>query len=210
MMVWKEEIQLKHYPYHNVYKKDFATFHLYMKGLHKSDEAPPDMAPASFTYGKFPSTSTTTSTGTYSSANIHVLYIKHSVALAGLNKFETLYTNPGFAEFANILYTVFNSNKWGLAGLDSTSPNNQCQDLKCAYFKIYVLCLELLYCHLFLLISMMWQEISLPFNSLLFTICVKILPLAKKHIKKEKPIPEWKKLRTWMRHSIRCHLVFCC
>ena len=75
--------------FYNAYKKNPTTFHLpYTHPYNKTDEAPPDMAPASFTSGMFPIASTSTSTKTNSSANNDVFYMKYSVALAGLNNLE--------------------------------------------------------------------------------------------------------------------------
>ena len=60
-----------------------------MKCLHKSNEIPPDMALTSLISETFQTTNITTSTGTSSSAMNDVLYIKHNVILASLNKIET-------------------------------------------------------------------------------------------------------------------------
>ena len=65
------------------------------------------MAPVSFTSGTFSTASITTSTGAKSSANNNVLYIKHSVALAGLNKLEKQSMNPDIVEFVNVIHTMF-------------------------------------------------------------------------------------------------------
>ena len=96
-------------------KKNSITFYLpyihpYMKSLHKSDEAWLDMVHVSFTAGAFPTASTTTSSGTNSSANNDVLYIKHSIALAGLNKLETESMNWDIAELANVFHAMFSLN----------------------------------------------------------------------------------------------------
>ena len=95
------------------------------------------MAFLPFTSEPFPTTSTTTSTRTNSSANSDVFYIKCSLTLAGLNKLETQSMNSDIEELANVFLTL-----WGVAGLNSISPNTQCEDLQCVYFKIYVFCLE--------------------------------------------------------------------
>ena len=68
-----------------------------MKSLHKLDEIPLDVSPASLTSGTFSTASTTTSTRTNSSANNNAFYIKCSIELAGLNKLETHSTNPDIA-----------------------------------------------------------------------------------------------------------------
>ena len=81
-----------------------------MKSLHKFNEKSPDMAPVSLTSGTFQSTGTTTSMSTNSSAYNNVLYIKYSVALAGLNKMETKSTNPDIAELANVICITINLN----------------------------------------------------------------------------------------------------
>ena len=64
------------------------------------------MALASLISGTFQPKSTTTSTGTNSSANNGVLYIKHSVALACLNKLKKQSTNPDILELANVFHTI--------------------------------------------------------------------------------------------------------
>ena len=92
----------------NACKKKSTTFHLpcthcYINCLNKSGEASLDMAPASLTSETFPTASTVTSTGTNSTVNNYVLYIKCSVALAGLNKLETQSTNQDIAELANFI-----------------------------------------------------------------------------------------------------------
>ena len=55
-------------------------------------------------------------------AELDILYIKCSGAIAGLNKLEIQATNPDIAELANIFYTIFNLYYWGFVGLDSKSP----------------------------------------------------------------------------------------
>ena len=66
------------------------------------------MVPVSFTSGTFPPANSTISTGTYSSANNDMTYIKYCIALAGLNKLETQSMNLDTAELANVLCTIFN------------------------------------------------------------------------------------------------------
>ena len=76
------------------------------KSLHKSDEAPSDMTPISFTSGTFPEANTTTSTST----NYGVLHIKHSVAHADLIKLEAQSMNPDIAQLTNVFHTILNLN----------------------------------------------------------------------------------------------------
>ena len=92
-----------------------------MKVLNKSDVAPPDMAPASFTSEFFLTASTITCTSSNSRSNNDVLYIMHSVALAGQNKLETQSMNPDIAELSNVFNTMFKLNIWGITDLDSLS-----------------------------------------------------------------------------------------
>ena len=81
-----------------------------MKKLHKSNRTPPDMAPRSFTTGTYQTVSTMTLTGPSSGTTNDVLYIKHSVTIAGLNKLETQAMNLDIAEFVNVFHTIFNLN----------------------------------------------------------------------------------------------------
>ena len=80
--------------FYGAYKQNPTTFclldtHSYMKSLHNSNETPPDMAATSLTSETYQTVSTMTSTGTSSSNTNDILCIKHSVAMAGLNKLET-------------------------------------------------------------------------------------------------------------------------
>ena len=70
-------------------RKPSPYAHQQIKSLHKLDEAPPDMDPASLTSETFWNESATTSTGTGSSTNNDELWIKYYIALAGLSKLET-------------------------------------------------------------------------------------------------------------------------
>ena len=124
-----------------------------MKSLHRSIETPPDIVPASLFSGTFQLARTTTSTGTSSSATNDVLYIKHSVALTGLNKLETQSINPDIAELDNVFYNTFNLNKWGIAGMNFTSPKIQYRNMQCAYLKIIISSLDFLLLSLCLLTS---------------------------------------------------------
>ena len=118
MLVWKEGLWLEHYLYthfYGAYKQSPTTFclpdtHPYMKKLHNSNKIPPDTAPTSITSGTYQTVSATTSTGSSSGTTHDVLCIKHSVAIAGLNKLETKSTNPEVAELTNVFCTMFNSN----------------------------------------------------------------------------------------------------
>ena len=85
---------------HDAYKQNPTTFCLpytYPLSLHKSNETSPDMAPTSPTSDTFQTTSTTASPGTSPSTTNDVLYIKHFVALASLNKLETKSINQDIA-----------------------------------------------------------------------------------------------------------------
>ena len=81
-----------------------------MKSLHKSNGTPPDMAPTSLTSEMYQTVSTTTLTGSSSGTTNDVLYIKYSVAIAGLNKLQTQAMNLDIAELANDFHTMFNLN----------------------------------------------------------------------------------------------------
>ena len=99
--------------FHNDYEQNPTTFclpytHPYMKSLHKLDETPPDMAPASITSGFFLTKSIITSTIMNTSANNDVLHIKCLIAFTGLNKLKTQFTNLEIAQIANIFCTMFN------------------------------------------------------------------------------------------------------
>ena len=79
-----------------------------MMSVYNSSTFPPDMALSSLASETFSTASTSTSTGTNPSANNYVLYIIHSVALAGMNKLETQSTNPDIAKLVNVFHTTFN------------------------------------------------------------------------------------------------------
>ena len=64
-----------------------------MKSLNQSDNVPHEKASASSSAVTFPTTGTTTLTGTNSSANNNMLDIEHSIALTDLNKLATQSTN---------------------------------------------------------------------------------------------------------------------
>ena len=57
-----------------------------MKNLHNSNEIPPDMTQTSINSGTYQTVSTMTSAGSGSATANDVLCIKHSAAVAGLNK----------------------------------------------------------------------------------------------------------------------------
>ena len=105
--------------FHGSYKQSPITFHLsethpQIKSLHESNGTPPNVAPTSLIYETYQTVSTTTSTGSHLGTSNDVLYIKHSVAIAGLNKLETQATKPDFAELDNVFC--------GVVGLVSKSP----------------------------------------------------------------------------------------
>ena len=75
-----------------------------MKSLHKSNETPHDMAPMSITSRTFETVSITTSTGTSYSVTNNEFYMKHSVALVGLNKLETQSMTPDIVESPNVFH----------------------------------------------------------------------------------------------------------
>ena len=68
-----------------------TTFHLldthpYMKSLHNPNEIPPDMIPTFINSETYQTASTVTSARSGSGDSNDVLYIKLSIAVAGLNK----------------------------------------------------------------------------------------------------------------------------
>ena len=65
---------------------------------------------AFLTFWSFQIASTTTATGSNSKTHNDTIYIKYSVALAGLNKLETQSMNPHIAELANVFCIIFNIN----------------------------------------------------------------------------------------------------
>ena len=81
-----------------------------MKNVHESNRKPPDMTPTSLTSKTYQTISTIASTRSSSNTITDVLYIKHSVAIAGLNKFDAQATNTDIAEFANVFCTMFDLN----------------------------------------------------------------------------------------------------
>ena len=72
-----------------------------MKSLHKSNETPHDMAPMSITSRPF---QTVSITGTSYSVTNNEFYMKHSVALVGLNKLETQSMTPDIVESPNVFH----------------------------------------------------------------------------------------------------------
>ena len=101
------------------------------------------MATTSLISGTYQTASTMTLTGSSYGNTNDVLCIKHSVAIAGLNKFETKSMNPEIEKLANAFHTMLDLNQWGIVGLDFTSPLLQYQDLQYACFKIFISSLEL-------------------------------------------------------------------
>ena len=75
-----------------------------MKSLHKSNEILPDMSSTSLTSGTYQTVSIMTLGRPSSDATIDVLYINHSVAIAGLSKLKPQSTNPDNAEFAIVFH----------------------------------------------------------------------------------------------------------
>ena len=68
------------------------------------------MTPAFFTSGSFPAASTTTSFPNNFIADSDMLYIKCSVAFAGLNKVETQSTNLDISKNVIFFHTMLNLN----------------------------------------------------------------------------------------------------
>ena len=101
--------------FHGSNKQNPTTFclpetHPYIKSLHKLNGIPLDMTPTSLISGAYQTVSNITSTGSTSGTTNDVLYIKHSVAITGLNKLVTQVMNPDIAKLASVFCIIFNLN----------------------------------------------------------------------------------------------------
>ena len=144
------------------------------------------MAPTSINFGIYQTVSTMTSAGSGSGTANDVFCIKYSIAIAGLNRVETVYKSRYCrACQCLLLYVQFKLVRHSWPGLYkplSSMPGLTICLFQNLHFKFGIS----LFLPLCLFVSPLQIGFSLSFILLLFTFHVKTSPLVKKHVKKNK------------------------